>query len=58
MTSRIAAPIGRAVRRAVCTSSHDDVHFHVDSDGRPFVCDYRRCDSPGLTAGEAVLIRR
>lgn len=57
MASQIAASVGRALRRVVSITPHDDVHFHVDSEGRPFACDYRRCDSPGLTLDEAAGIR-
>jgi len=38
-------------------STQDHVHFHAGSDGRPYVCDYQRCDSPGLTRGEVSLPR-
>lgn len=31
----------------------EDVHLHLAHDGRPYVCDYARCDSPSLTAVEA-----
>jgi hypothetical protein len=58
MTSRIAASVNRALRRVIPAAVHDDVHFHLDSVGRPYVCDYARCDSPGLTTDEAVLINR
>jgi len=58
MTSRIATSISRALRRAIPAAVQHDVHFHVDSGGRPYVCDYTRCDSPGLTADEAVLVNR
>ncbi len=58
MTSRIAASVNRALRRVVPTTAQHDVHFHVDSVGRPYVCDYARCDSPGLTADEAGLLNR
>ncbi len=52
MTSRIAASVGRALRRVIPATVQHDVHFHVDSVGRPYVCDYARCDSPGLTQDE------
>jgi hypothetical protein len=58
MTSRIAASVNRVLRRAIPTTVQHDVHLHLDSAGRPFVCDYARCDSPGLTPDEAVLINR
>ena len=35
----------------------DDVHFHTDGAGRPFVCDHARCDSARLTAGELAATR-
>ena len=38
------------------SNEHKDVHFHVHSVGRPYVCDYARCDSPGLTAEETELV--
>jgi hypothetical protein len=40
------------------SEQHDVHHFHVDSVGRPYVCDYARCDSPGLTSDEAVRLTR
>jgi hypothetical protein len=58
MTSRIAASVSRAVRRMIPTTVNHHVHFHVDSAGRPFVCDYSRCDSPSLTQDEAMLVQR
>jgi hypothetical protein len=58
MASHIAASIGRALRRALASPAHDDVHFHLDTDGRAFVCDHHRCESPGLSVGEAVVLGR
>ena len=58
MTSRIAASVGRALRHVIPDTVQHDVHFHVDSVGRPYVCDYARCDSPSLTPDEAVLVNR
>jgi hypothetical protein len=58
MTSRIATSIGRAFRGVVQPTVRQDVHCHVDSVGRAYVCDYARCDSPGLTPSEAVLVNR
>ena len=58
MTSRIAASVNRALRRRTPATAQHDVHFHLDSVGRPYVCDYERCDSPSLTTAEAVLINR
>ena len=34
-----------------------DVHFHADAAGRPFVCDYARCDSARLSASEVGIAR-
>ncbi len=56
MTSRIATSMGRLFRRP--PEAPYDVHCHLDSAGRPYVCDYARCESPGLTADEAVLVAR
>ncbi len=56
MTSRIAASVNRALRRVIPVQH--DVHCHVDSGGRPYVCDYARCDSPGLTPDEAMVVNR
>ena len=52
MTRRIANTIARAIHG---DSTQDHVHFHAGSDGRPYVCDYQRCDSPGLTRREVGL---
>jgi hypothetical protein len=54
MTRRIASSIARALRTK---PAHESVHFHVDSDGRPFVCDVNRCESPALSPGEVGLAR-
>jgi hypothetical protein len=54
MTRRIAASIARALQ---AKQAHEPVHFHFDSDGRPFVCDVDRCESPVLSAGEVGLAR-
>jgi hypothetical protein len=43
MKHRIAKSIARAVS---AKPERVDVHFHLDSDGRPFVCDIARCESP------------
>jgi hypothetical protein len=49
MTRRLTASIARALRTK---PTHENVHFHLDSDGRPFVCDVDRCESPALSPGE------
>jgi hypothetical protein len=43
--------IGRALRGPVDPASQA-VHFHLSSDGRPFVCDVHACESAALTFGE------
>jgi hypothetical protein len=55
MASQIAASLRQALHRVSTAPSREDVHFHVDGHGRPYVCDHYRCDSPGLTAREAAL---
>lgn len=54
MKHRIAKSIARAVS---AKPRRDDIHFHVDSDGRPFVCDTARCESPALSHDEVGFIR-
>jgi hypothetical protein len=49
MKRRIATSIARAFR---ASPDRETVHFHVDSGGRPFVCDYHRCESVALTQDE------
>ena len=50
--------IAKSIARAVSTKpSHEDVHFHLDSDGRPFVCDTVRCESPSLSHAEVGFAR-
>jgi hypothetical protein len=58
MPFRIANSIGRVFRRGVPPAAPYDIHCHLDSVGRPYVCDYARCESPGLTADEAVMVTR
>jgi hypothetical protein len=55
MTLNITASIRRALR-GESGAPHDGVHFHGGPDG-PFVCDFPRCDSPGISPQE-VGIRR
>lgn len=52
MTSRIAASVRGAMRRVVSAPAQHDVHFHIDSAGRPYVCDYARCESPAVSPVE------
>jgi hypothetical protein len=50
-TSKLKTSIGRALRG--CTdASRQPVHFHLSSDGRPFLCDVDRCESAALTLGD------
>lgn len=45
--------IGAKIRRFLdAPSPQDSVHFHLGHDGRPYVCDFAHCDSPGLTVDE------
>jgi hypothetical protein len=55
MKSRIAASIARVFRTS---SDRENVHFHLDSGGRAFVCDYDRCESAALTRDEVGFSRR
>jgi hypothetical protein len=54
MTYRIARSIARVLP---AKPTREDVHFHLDSDGRPFVCDTARCESPALSLQEVGFIR-
>jgi hypothetical protein len=54
MKYRIAKSIALAVS---AKPEREDVHFHLDSDGQPFVCDAARCESPALSHGEIGFIR-
>jgi hypothetical protein len=51
MASKLKNTIGRALRVPTRHTS-DQVHFHLASDGRAFVCDIHACDSAALTLGE------
>jgi hypothetical protein len=49
----MASTITRRLRRILTPPpTHDKVHFHINDDGRPFVCDFDRCDSAALTLDE------
>ena len=50
--------IAKSIRHAFLTKPAEDVHFHLDSDGRPFVCDTVRCESPSLSHSEVGLDRK
>lgn len=48
MTLRITA-----MRRSrTQTDPQEHVHFHLYADGRPYVCDLHRCESPALRVHE------
>lgn len=57
MTSRIAASVSRAMRRVVSAPAQHHVHCHIDAGGRPYVCDYARCESPGVSLDEVQLLQ-
>ncbi len=49
----MAKTINAKIRRALGPrSTQQQVHFHLQHDGRPFVCDVPHCDSPALTVDE------
>ena len=47
MAPSIATILRALARRRPARSLPEDVHFHRDDNG-VFVCDYPRCESPGL----------
>ena len=56
-TSKLKTSIGRALRGSV-DPANQAVHFHLSSDGRPFVCDVDACDSAALTLTELRSLHR
>jgi hypothetical protein len=56
-TTKLKTSIGRALRGSV-DPARQAVHFHLSSDGRPFVCDVDACDSAALTLGELRLLHQ
>jgi hypothetical protein len=50
-TSKLKTMIGRTLSGSV-DPAKQAVHFHLSSDGRPFVCDVHACDSAALTIGD------
>ena len=50
-TSKLKTAFGRT-RRGSVDPSRQPVHFHLSSDGRPFVCDVHACESAALTISE------
>jgi hypothetical protein len=55
LPTKLRKSIGRALRGSTRPST-ELVHFHLGSDGRPFVCDVHACDSAAVTTGELQLI--
>jgi hypothetical protein len=53
--SKLNTTIGRALRGST-DPANQAVHFHLSSDGRPFVCDVHACDSAALTFGDLRLL--
>jgi hypothetical protein len=51
MRNTITAPFRRVMRAQQQTTIHE-VHFHADTQGRAFVCDHHRCESPRLDTHE------
>jgi hypothetical protein len=49
MTSSVRAKISRMLNPP---HPREAAHFHLRHDGRPFVCDVSRCESPALTLNE------
>ena len=54
--SELNTTIGRALHGSA-DPANQAVHFHLSSDGRPFVCDVQACDSAALTSGDLRLIQ-
>jgi hypothetical protein len=50
-TSKLRTSIGRALRGSA-DAARQPVHFHLSSDGRPFLCDVDRCESAALSLGD------
>jgi len=46
-------PNGWRAFRASLTPDPQLIHFHLDADGRAFVCDIDQCDSAALSLSEA-----
>ena len=56
-TSKLKTAVGRALRGSV-DPAQQAVHFHLSSDGRPFVCDVDACESAALTFGEVHTLKQ
>jgi hypothetical protein len=54
MTPANNAGVWRTVRAYLTPNPHS-VHFHIDAEGRAFVCDASGCDGAALTLREAAL---
>ena len=49
--ARLLAGVAQALRTQDDPDAH--VHFHSGDNGRPYVCDNPRCESPSLDPAEA-----
>jgi hypothetical protein len=49
--ARLCAGVAQALRTHDSPDAH--VHFHSGNDGRPYVCENPRCESPSLDPAEA-----
>jgi hypothetical protein len=49
MTSKFRTTVRRMLTTSPTTAG---VHFHIHRDGVPYVCDFARCESPGLSEHE------
>jgi hypothetical protein len=46
----MTTPLTRSIRRMLRSRPRQaPLHFHLHHDGRPYVCDFARCESPALT---------
>jgi hypothetical protein len=54
--SELNTTIGRTLRGSA-DPADQAVHFHLSSDGRPFVCDVHACNSAALTYGDLRLMQ-
>jgi hypothetical protein len=49
--ARLLAGVAQALRTEDSADAH--VHFHSGDNGRPYVCENPRCESPSLDPAEA-----
>jgi hypothetical protein len=46
----MTSSLTRSIRRMLTSRPRQaPLHFHLHRDGRPYVCDFARCESPALT---------